>query len=989
MMSGNAPEEPAQVAHLTADDFLQITGALAREERWEELAEIFIERAESAVDLAEKIHSLIQAAHVFEGKLHDSERAYFTLIVAFQTDPESEEAKDELARMATAGGRWEELLGELSTSAAELTTPSQQAAMYLVLADWYQEHLGDASQAERALEAVLAIEPAHPKALRTLVDIFRRRGDNARAAMCLVKAASLTSDPAGRVVYTVEAAEIFRNVLGDADSAAEQYRRVLDTAPNHVVAIQGLAEIAWEQKNHAEAFPLFEKMAVSTRGDREQIARYYHRAAWSLEMLGDVERARENYRRAFAANDGYLPTLLCWSELALSQKWSQDIVEVIPTLLARPESGLTGEEQVEHLVGLGQARLSLGEIEAASNALTSALELAPNHEEARETLAKAHSRMSGQGAATANAIVEQQRLLLGGAKTDDERLAILEEIARIRRDDLGDKEGALSTYSEMLAIHPDDSVVLHEMLEIYTSTAQWKRAVDVLEYLCQVATGEERLRYLVARGNILSYELDHHDEALAIYDQVLESNPHDERTFGRIERILVASESWRDLARHYRKHLKRIGTNPSPELRARVINLWRSLGDLCWRRLQEFESATAAFEVSAELDPSDLHSREALAEIYESMGPDKLPQAIAAHERLLDLTNDADVMAQHIRSMARLYGQQQKFDRLYCTSATLVAMARAIPQEQAFYDRTTHADLTRAAGIIDESTWRQNIASPQQNRHLSHIFAAVSGAVGTGRAKAISALGLEPSQEVDLTSDHSLVGQMLIYCSQFLSIPLPRVYVSNNYTGDLDLQLVLDGQQVVPSLILGQSLITDRGEKELAFFLGRKLARLRADHFVLWPSVVPNNSELQVILAAAVSLVHPTMEWPGVDPAAMRNYANYFRQNISGAVLAGLASAVDIVLQEQVDLEMWATATRQTEDRAGLLCSGDVACALREVLRAHVHGRDSEAMALVRFSVSTAYLDLRERLRMSLDVVSTPRSKPARSAPRKSKPKRH
>jgi hypothetical protein len=228
---------------------------------------------------------------------------------------------------------------------------------------------------------------------------------------------------------------------------------------------------------------------------------------------------------------------------------------------------------------------------------------------------------------------------------------------------------------------------------------------------------------------------------------------------------------------------------------------------------------------------------------------------------------------------------------------------------------------------------------------------------------------------------------MLIYCSQFLSIPLPRVYVANQFAGDLDLQLVLDGQQVVPSLILGQSLITNRGEKELAFFLGRKLARLRSDHFLLWPSVVPNDSELMVILAAAISLVHPTMEWPGVDPAAMRNYANYFRQNISGAVITGLAPAVDAVLQEQVDLEIWATATRQTEDRAGLLCSGDVACALREVLRAHVHGRDAEAMALVRFSVSTPYLELRERLKIGLEVVSTPRAKPARPVPRKSRPR--
>jgi hypothetical protein len=188
---------------------------------------------------------------------------------------------------------------------------------------------------------------------------------------------------------------------------------------------------------------------------------------------------------------------------------------------------------------------------------------------------------------------------------------------------------------------------------------------------------------------------------------------------------------------------------------------------------------------------------------------------------------------------------------------------------------------------------------------------------------------------------------------------------------------------VVPSMVLGQALIADRGEKELAFFLGRKLARMRAEHWVLWPSVVSDINELRIVVAAVVSLLRPNHEWPGMDMSALRNYVVFFQRAIPPQVLSTLSPAVDALLANpaSLDVDAWAAAARQSEDRAGLLCSGDVACALREVLRTHIHGRDAEAMALVRFSVSENYLDLREQLGQGIEMVSTPAPRRTMSIP--------
>ena len=72
---------------------------------------------------------------------------------------------------------------ECMAMAAQMTSADKQSAMYVTLSTWYQEQVGDAASAEQALEAALGADPANPTALRALVDIYRTRGELARASL--------------------------------------------------------------------------------------------------------------------------------------------------------------------------------------------------------------------------------------------------------------------------------------------------------------------------------------------------------------------------------------------------------------------------------------------------------------------------------------------------------------------------------------------------------------------------------------------------------------------------------------------------------------------------------------------------------------------------------------------------------------------------------------------------------------------------------------
>jgi hypothetical protein len=213
---------------------------------------------------------------------------------------------------------------------------------------------------------------------------------------------------------------------------------------------------------------------------------------------------------------------------------------------------------------------------------------------------------------------------------------------------------------------------------------------------------------------------------------------------------------------------------------------------------------------------------------------------------------------------------------------------------------------------------------------------------------------------------------MISYACHLFNIALPPLYVSPESDCELELRIVLEGQHVMPSFLLGRNLI-NRTEKELAFFLARRLARLRADQFLLSPEAVSSLDELRVIVAAAVKMVHPQFQLPDTDPASVKRYVAFLQRAVQPATLSSASAAIEQIVADpgRVDLASWAVGANQSADRAGLLLCGDTPSAVREILRsAEAQGGDAEAAIkdLARWSVSSDYLDLRQELGLVAEV---------------------
>jgi tetratricopeptide (TPR) repeat protein len=979
MLRTAAPDEAAAELPPPADDFRTRERTYVREERWEDLAALLIEHAENVAEGRERALCLMRASLTFQDKLDDPDRAFIAMLAAFQESPAEDEVANGLSLMASANNRWSDLLAECNSFVTEAPA-SKRAEVLLAMSRWYQSDLGDSVAAEQSLEGALAADPANPAALRALVDLCGQRGEWTRAAAYLVAAASSAADLNERVDLSLEAAEIFQTKLADADAAAEQYHRVLQLQPNHPRAIEALITSSWEKQDWATVLPLLE-MAVADGAVRspEETARLHQRAGWAAQMLGDEARARNHYHRSHAVRPDYLPNLLCWAELALREDWWDDIRTVVPLVLPRAEAQLTPPERIEYLQGLGQAHLELGDAAAAADVLARALDLAPEDRVTRRLLAKTHSKTDGQGVSPATRI-DQQRMLLKGAASDDERFDILCSIAEIQREELHDQEGALATLTEAIALRPGDPDVLHELMEIYTMAGHWPHAVEVLRALIETETGKSKARYLVATANILNYELKAGPEAIELYNQALDVEPEDRRSFERIERILTGRSDWRELARNQRRMIKRLGNPPAPEHRAFALSLWQGLAELCRTRMGDAQAAATAYEVCSSLAPDDRNHLEAMADCLESQGEPAFPQAIKAREQLLLTANGANAVAKQIRALARLHSGTRAYDRAFCASAAMVALLKADAQERAFYERNALPGVPLAGAALNETLWQRAVCDGAEDRRLSALFAAIGPSLAVARAREAQAWGIDPSSRVDLTTDRSSVGQILVYASRLTGVPLPAVYVPATAPGELDMVPVRELQHVAASFVLGHDLVGSRTEAELAFTLSRKLVALRPEYFVLWPQLVSSLDELQILAGAAIKLVQPGFDLPGIDATAARKTAASLQRLVSPAQMSALSAVVPQLLAGPAfDLRLWMAGAESTINRAGLVACGNVVAAARELVKEARQRGIAPADAilnLARWSSGPDYMDLREQLGLALvpsdDEARTP-----------------
>ena len=956
------------------DDAFRALGRVYRQsKRWLPLVDAL--NRQIAVSAGAPVERDLQASlgRVLEEEVHDLDRAIDAYAAAARLGDDRDATLAALARLYEQRGRWREAAEVLDRAAAAAREPAARAAALARAGGLYAGRLADAAAAEDRYTRALAAVPDDAEVLEALGALQRGKGEHAPAAKTFVDAAALARSPAHKARLLTAAGILFQDQLGDPARATALFAEAVGHHPEPpasepVTAGERLVPIYLGAGRFAELEPVLQVLVRRARGgggeggdaalDAVRTSDLESRLAFTAHKLGKIEQAIAGYERALALAPTSLPALAGLADLQFERAAWAEVDRLYRALLAQHEAALPEKELLDVYVRLGRAATELGDREAALGYYEKASAQSGQNQSALEGIAGLHADEGDYAA-----LVLDKRALLGLADPAG-KVRLFEEIGEIYLGKLNNLPQGIAAFQSALAIEPTRRQTLHRLLELFTSARLWGQAADTLVRLAALETAPEmRAKYLYTAALIRRDELNDAEGAVELLNQSLEEAPAEIKAFDAIERTLTESGTWKELARNYRKMIKRLPAQGFVELRVR---LWNSLGEVSLRRLDDREMATTAFEVASSLEPENLQRHELLADLYVQGGPDRIDKAIAEHQLLV--ARSPDRLASY-RALAKLYRDSGALDKQWCVAATLTFLRKADAELVQFYEHHRPRELRTAKRSFTDDIWAK-VAHPDEDRFVAAVFMLLGHFVAATAAQQHQAVGLRRKERVDVGRDDRVPLPTLRYVAQTLELPPPDVFFRDVDPQSLSLLNLQEKGALTPAFVIGQGYGRHIDEHDVVFELGKRMAFLRPERFLR--CAVPSVSALDIALRSALALVGAGIG-PGAYNGEVDKLTDQLRRMVPRSVIEQMAVVGQQLLSargEVIDMEAWMGATDLTAARVGFVLGSDLPAAARVISTEPASTSPLVAKQrlkdLIAYSVSESYFAVRKFLGLEL-----------------------
>ncbi|MEO6776419.1 MAG: tetratricopeptide repeat protein [Kofleriaceae bacterium] len=978
--------EKLLVADPNADDaYRGFERVLKAEANWYELVAVQKRHIAVVKTPAQRVELYLEIAQLQERELEDPHQAIDALMNVLAIEDTHKTALSVLPRLYVRTEQFDRAVDTLVRHAA--SEGDKGAALYADAGKIAFENLLDPEVGQHHLDKAISLDPEHLIALKTLGQLHEKRGNWQQAVEMLLRAEAASGSRTERIALLWDAALIVDQRLEDPHRALELFERVLKLDPDHVEAGTRVADRMVAAQRWDDALPVLEMLARQAEGeaiDRHERSRRQAQLGKAYEEVHRTEKAARHYRLAVEADPESLEAAIGLAYVLMAEakanegnesaqdQW-KEVDRRYREILARHRSGISDGQVAEIWYRLGVAARAMGDDRKAEISFRRALEKEPLHEATLEAIVGLGGAKA-EWKTVADAKRAQVDALAKREGTEYRRSKLYEEIGDLWRERLKDVGSATGAYLEGLKITPASRVLLHKLLEAFTEQRQWRRAIETLDQLSGLEESpDRRARFHYTAAVIARDELRDLELTADKFNAALDDAPATPKAFEGIEKVLIERRDWKNLARAYRRQLKRMGTRDETDAPVeKLLELWTKLGDVCANELGDVEAATEAYQVACELAPDDIARHEQLADLYLDAGEARRHEAINELQFLLGHTPDR---VELYKTLANLYRAEHELDKAWCVAQALVFLGAASDEERMLYEKFRPHTFTPAPRRLTEELWQKAIIHPREDRHVGAIFSSTLGALAAGTAQPVTAFGLQPEGRTDLDRDPRPVSRIVKYVAGVLAIdPAPMVWLQE--TGDglrvaNTVGLGAERQKLVPSLLVGAPQISKSDERELAFEVGKRMAYLRPERFVTL--AVGTLPKLEAAFAAAVMAGGARLTGHDGQP--------YLPDNEEAKKLAGtLQRSVPGPLLEQVGelserltgrlgnglISTWRAATDLTANRVGFIVANDLETAAKGIA---TEGASLSSMSvkerlrdLLAYAVSEPYFAVRRHL---------------------------
>ncbi len=268
-------------------------------------------RSTAAVEAPTSIHVLVAEARdaavkAARGDAESRERALKIIGEILQRDAGSRDAIALARTLASQGGDPTPIIELLASTFPRLTDAGLRYEMALFLG----EHATAQDMAVRYYEAGATAKPQGRRALRGLVNAYRKMGDDAKATEATERLLELfdPSEPSA-IDLRMGIANFLRTDPKTLPRAIEHARIVLSARSDDPRAIQLMADLLERANQRAEAAGLLDRLAARERNRSRLHDIYLRKAKLLAEVPGAETTALEAVERAAAINPGNRETI--------------------------------------------------------------------------------------------------------------------------------------------------------------------------------------------------------------------------------------------------------------------------------------------------------------------------------------------------------------------------------------------------------------------------------------------------------------------------------------------------------------------------------------------------------------------------------------------------------------------------------------------------------------------------------------------------------
>ncbi len=895
------------------DAFRSLEQIYRNEHNWQSLVEA-LRRHSAIVPPAIRADLYAQTGAIFEEELRDVNAAIEAYQNVESAQPNHEGMLSALTRLYEKSGAYDKSLEIIEKRAQSAETKAQRVELYHRAGEITAERLGDSKAAEAKFVRALEIDPTYVPSMTALVEIYRKNGDFLRAAKLLNEAVPHTTNRLEKTRLLVEAGEIYQG-LEDPNKAIELLTEALSVDPEHVEAGERLSELLWQAERWAEVVPVLEMLTRKENDPSLQIDRLSRLGQAALK-IGANEKAQKAFARASQIDPTNLEAQRGRANWHFQRQEWAEALSALTHVHANHASGLPPAEQVELMYALGTCELKLGNKESAKGWLDQALFIDPTH---RPSLL---AQME-LGESSPEAAIEAKKALLTTAN-DDEKAKLLGEIGDVYLEKLNDPPQAIGAFREALEIKPNDQKLLNKCLNVYSEQRMWSQAIEMVDRLIAIEKLPGiRAKYRHVAGLINRDELGKPEEAAKVLAEALDDDPNFERAAQALEELLNERQEWKELTRYFRKSIKRLGPDAADGKNPERLRLWSAMGDVCFDKLGERESALAAYEVALTFDPKNMDRHKKIADLYVQAGPDSFEKAIGEHQIILRAEKQRVLS---YRALKHLYIQTQQRDKSVACSYALVFLKKSEPDDVKKLDDWKKQPQPQPRRQMNDEMWLK-LAHPDEDAYLSTLFQVVSPIIASAQAQPHKNLNLNRKEALE-ANDPRPFAKALRQLAGTLGVSTPECYVRPDQKESVIFFNCIDKQTLVPVFALGQPIVQPRSERDLTIELTRKLALLRPERILRW--VLPQPAQLAHVIIAAIT-IGQKQEGTG----ELQKTVQALKKALTPVQFEQVASIgrklSDRGEKPEAAALAWIQATELTSARAGLAIGGDLESTARIV----------------------------------------------------------